>query len=73
MRNNVNDVEEESHLMFVIVLLILSASAIAMPPSGPSSFCSKLRNEGVTKCRGNKNTNFKVAHAVTELQTLKWR
>jgi hypothetical protein len=36
MRNRVNDVEEEPHEMSVIVLLILSASAIAMPPSGPN-------------------------------------
>jgi hypothetical protein len=47
MQNRVN--EEESHLMFVIVLLILSASAIAMPPSGPSWVSYKLQNEGVTK------------------------
>jgi hypothetical protein len=40
MRNRVNDVEEEPHLMTVIVLLILSASAN-----------SKLRNEGVTKMK----------------------
>jgi hypothetical protein len=48
MRNRVNDVEEEPHLMVVIVVLILSASAIAMPPSGPSSLSDRLRNEGVT-------------------------
>ena len=47
MQNRVNDVKEESHLMFVIVLLILSASAIAMPPSGPSGLKVKLQNEGV--------------------------
>jgi hypothetical protein len=35
--------------MVVIVLLILSASAIAMPPSGPNLFSDRLRNEGVTK------------------------
>jgi hypothetical protein len=60
MQNRVN--EEEPHLMVVIVLLILSASAIAMPPLGPSWLNSRLRNEGVTKkersecCyrRGNK-------------------
>ena len=55
--------------MFVIVVLILSASAIAMPPSGPSSFRSRLQNEGVTKkgmigmllpYRCNKNASFKV-------------
>jgi hypothetical protein len=73
MRNRVNDVEEASHEMSVIVLLILSASAIAMPTLGPSSLSRRLRNEGVTKkewsecCnrRGNKNANFKVvvAHA----------
>jgi hypothetical protein len=49
MQNRVNDVEEEPHLMVVIVLLILSASAIAMPPLGPSPLFPKLRNEGVTK------------------------
>jgi hypothetical protein len=31
MQNRVNDVEEESYLMVVIVLLILSALAMAMP------------------------------------------
>jgi hypothetical protein len=35
--------------MSVIVVLIFSASAIAIPPLGPSSFDSRLRNEGVTK------------------------
>ena len=35
--------------MLVIVLLILSASAIATPSSGPSSLAAKLRNEGVAK------------------------
>jgi hypothetical protein len=35
--------------MLVIVLLILSASAIAMPPSGPNVLLCRLRNEGVTK------------------------
>ena len=49
MQNRVNDVEEEPHLMSVIVLLILSASAIAMPPLGPSSLYLRLQNEGVTK------------------------
>jgi hypothetical protein len=49
MRNRGNDVEEEPHLMSVIVLLILSASAIAMPPLGPSLLSYKLQNEGVTK------------------------
>jgi hypothetical protein len=49
MQNRGNDVEKEPHLMFVIVVLILSASAIAMPPSGPSWLLSKLQNEGVTK------------------------
>ena len=37
------------HLMFVMVLLTLSASAMATPPSGPMSFASKLQNEGVTQ------------------------
>jgi hypothetical protein len=37
MQNRGNEVEEQPHTMVVIVLLILSASAIAMPPSGPSS------------------------------------
>jgi hypothetical protein len=49
MRNRVNNVEEEPHSMSVIVVLILSASAIAMPPSGPRLFLSKLENERVTK------------------------
>jgi hypothetical protein len=49
MQNRGNDVEKEPHLMFVIVVLILSASAIVMPPSGPRLFQSKLQNEGVTK------------------------
>jgi len=35
--------------MVVIVVLILSASAIAMPPSEPSWFLAKLQNEGVTR------------------------
>jgi hypothetical protein len=47
MQNRVN--EEEPHSMFVIVVLIFSASAIAMPPSEPSLLLYKLRNEGVTK------------------------
>jgi hypothetical protein len=42
-------VEGKPYLMLVIVVLILSASAIAMPPSGPSLFQHKLQNEGVTK------------------------
>ena len=46
MRNRVNEVEKEPHVMFVIVVLILSASAIAMPPSGPSWLLYKLQNEG---------------------------
>jgi hypothetical protein len=49
MRNRGNDVEEEPHLILVIVVLILSASAIAMPPSGPRLLPYKLQNEGVTK------------------------
>jgi hypothetical protein len=49
MQNRVNDVEEEPHLMLVIVSLILSASAIAMTHSGPSWLYSKLQNEGVTR------------------------
>jgi hypothetical protein len=32
--------------MSVIVVLILSASAIAMPPSGPSSVNAKLQTRG---------------------------
>jgi hypothetical protein len=68
MQNRVNDVEEVPHSMSVIVVLILSASAIAMPPLGPSLFITRLRNEGLTKkerlecCyrRGNKNANIKV-------------
>jgi hypothetical protein len=50
MQNRGNEVEKEPHLMFVIVVLILSASAIAMPPSGPSWLEYKLQNEG-----GNEN------------------
>jgi hypothetical protein len=46
MQNRDNEVEKEPYLMFVIVVSILSVSAIAMPPSGPSSFHPKLRNEG---------------------------
>jgi hypothetical protein len=49
MRNRVNDVEEEPHSMFVIVSLILSASAIAMPHSEPNLLFPRLRNKGVTK------------------------
>jgi hypothetical protein len=49
MQNRVNDVEKEPHLMSVIVVLILSASAIAMPTLGPSSLYSKLQNERVTR------------------------
>jgi hypothetical protein len=49
-QNRANDVEEEPHLMVAIVVLILSASAITVPPLGPSSSLSpRLRNEGVTK------------------------
>jgi hypothetical protein len=50
MRSRGNDVEEEPHLMVVIVVLILSTSAIAMPPSGPSVLSLKLKNEGGNKC-----------------------
>jgi hypothetical protein len=35
--------------MFLIVLFTLRASAIAMPPLGPSLFCSRLILEGVTQ------------------------
>jgi hypothetical protein len=55
--------------MSVIVVLILSALAIAMPPLGPSSLFHRLQSEGVTK-KGmigmllpsavTKNANFKV-------------
>jgi hypothetical protein len=48
MQNRVNDVEEEPHSMVAIVLLILSASAIAMPLSGPNLLYPRLRNEEVT-------------------------
>ena len=37
------DVDEETHLMFLIVVLIFSASAIALPPLGPRSFHDKLQ------------------------------
>jgi hypothetical protein len=47
MQNRGNDVDGgEPHTMLVIVVLILSASAIAMPPSGPTQFLSRLHNEG---------------------------
>jgi hypothetical protein len=69
MQNRGNEVEKEPHSMFVIVVLIFSASAIAMPPSEPSLSCIKLRNEGLTK-KGmigmllpyavTKNANIKV-------------
>jgi hypothetical protein len=49
MQNRGNEVEKEPHSILVIVLLILSASAIAMPLLGPSRLSSKLQNEGVTK------------------------
>jgi hypothetical protein len=52
MQNRVDDVEEEPHSMSVIVLLILSASAIAMPPSGPSLLFPRLRNEGILNKKG---------------------
>jgi hypothetical protein len=37
-----NEVKCEPNLMLAIILLILSASAIAMPPSGPRLVNSKL-------------------------------
>jgi hypothetical protein len=46
MRNRGSDVEEEPYLMSVIVVLILSALAIAMPAFGPSPFPHKLKKEG---------------------------
>jgi hypothetical protein len=49
MQNRGNEVEKKPHLMFVIAVLILSASAIAMPPSGPNLLFHRLQNEGVTK------------------------
>jgi hypothetical protein len=60
--------------MLVIVLLILSASAIAKPPSGPSVLSLKLKNEGGNKKRNdwnvvtvavtkNVNINVEVTHA----------
>ena len=49
MRNRGSEVGKKPHLMFVIVVLILSSSAIATPTSEPSSFQPKLQNEGVTK------------------------
>jgi hypothetical protein len=49
MQNRGNDAEEVPHSMLVIVVLILSASAIAMPTLGSSSFIRRLQNEGVTK------------------------
>ena len=38
-----------AYTILVIVVLILSASAIAMPPLGPSSLPHKLKKEGVTR------------------------
>jgi hypothetical protein len=38
-----NEVEREPHSMIVIVSLTLSASPIAMPPSGPMSLSAKLQ------------------------------
>jgi hypothetical protein len=67
MRNRGNDVEEEPHSMVVIVLLILSASAIAMPPSGPILLPRKLQNEGVT----NRNDRNVVTVAVTKISNIK--
>jgi len=49
MQHRGNEVEKEPYLMFVIVVLILSASAIAMPPSMPMSLDFKLKKGGVTK------------------------
>ena len=49
--NRGNDVEEEPHLMLVIVVLIFSASAIAMPPSGPRLLPPTLQNDGGNKTR----------------------
>jgi hypothetical protein len=65
MQNRVKGVEKEPYLMFVIVVLILSASAIAMPPLRPKLFRSKLQNEdGYQNWNDrnivNKNANFKV-------------
>jgi hypothetical protein len=45
MRNRGNEVEKESHPMFVIVVLILRASAIAIPPSEPRLLTVNLQNE----------------------------
>jgi hypothetical protein len=52
--------------MVVIVVLILSASAIAMPPSVPRLLYSKLQNEG-----GNKKgmIGMLLPFAVTKMQT----
>jgi hypothetical protein len=53
MRNTGNNVEEVPHSMLVIVVLILSASAIAIPPSlpifGVNNHPLRLRNERVTR------------------------
>ena len=70
MQKRGNDVDKEPHSMFLVVVLILSASAIAMPPSGPTSFHPKLKNEGVTK---RNDRNVAVTVAVTKMQTSKWR
>jgi hypothetical protein len=69
MRNKVNEVEKEPHLMLVMVLLILSASAIAMPPSGPSWVYCKLQNEDGYQNWNDRNV---VTVAVTKMRTSKW-
>jgi hypothetical protein len=66
MQNRGKEVEKEPHSMFVMVELILSASAIEMPPSGPNWLSHSLRNEGVT----NKECSeccYRLA--VTKMQT----
>jgi hypothetical protein len=40
-----------TYLMFSMVLLTLRASAMAIPPSGPSWLLNRLKSEGVTKGR----------------------
>jgi hypothetical protein len=69
MQSRGNNVEEEPHLMMVIVLLILSASAIAMPPSGPSVLPSKLQNEGVTKSECTECCYHNAVTTKCELQS----
>jgi hypothetical protein len=63
--------EGEPYLMVVTVLLILSASAIAIPPSGPSVFPCKLQTRGGSKllCL----IRMLIPTRSNKLRTSKWR